>query len=257
MPNERAELSEDAVLGGMLRLRQPRRGHRIGHDAILLAAACPARPGENAIDLGAGVGAAGLALARRVDDLTVTLVEIDPALAALAAENARLNGVAERVKAVTLDVAAPARAFAALGLRPESAMHVLMNPPFHDPGRQRVSPDRQRRLAHAASHDTLTAWTKAAVRLLRPRGTVTLIWRADGLGAVLRALAPHFGAVVVLPVHPKPDAAAIRILVRATKGSQAPMALLPGLVLADGSGRPTPEAETVLRQGATLPLAKP
>jgi len=256
MPDREAALSEDAVLGGMLRLRQPRRGHRIGHDAILLAAACPARPGENAVELGAGVGAAGLALARRVDGLAVTLVEIDPELAAIAAENARINGVDDRVRAVALDIAAPARVFAAAGVRPESAMRVLMNPPFHDPARQRVSPDRRRRLAHAASRETLALWIKAAARLLRPRGTLTLIWRADGLGEVLQALAPDLGAATVLPVHPKPEAPAIRILARATKGSRAPLALMPGLVLADEAGRPTPAAEAVLREGATLPLAK-
>src|SRR6516164_10768778 len=103
MPAE-ADLSDDAVLGGRLRLRQPRRGHRFGHDAILLAAAVAARAGERAVELGAGVGAAGLALARRVEAVEVTLVEIDPALTALAAENAERNGLAGRVRAVSLDV---------------------------------------------------------------------------------------------------------------------------------------------------------
>jgi tRNA1(Val) A37 N6-methylase TrmN6 len=250
-----AEFTDDAVLGGRLRLRQPARGHRFGHDAILLAAACPARSGEQAMDLGAGVGAAGLALAARVDGCTVTLVEIDPALAALAAENAQRNGLAARVRAVVLDSAAGARAFTVAGLPPESFARVLMNPPFNDPVRQRASPDRSRRLAHAAPAATLAAWIRTATRLLRPRGTLSLIWRADGLADVLGTLAPGFGAVTVLPVHPKPDAPAIRILVRAAKGSHAPLQLLPGLILADRSGRPTPEAEAVLRAGAGLPLA--
>src|SRR5262245_64627827 len=82
-----SDLTEDAVLGGKLRLKQPTGGHRFGHDAILLAAACPARAGERVVDLGAGVGAAGLALALRVDGTKLVLVEIDAALAALAAEN--------------------------------------------------------------------------------------------------------------------------------------------------------------------------
>ena len=130
--------------GGRLRLRQPKRGHRVGHDAILLAAACPARAGERVVDLGAGVGAAGLALAARVPDATVTLVEIDPELAALAAANAERNDLAGRVRVALLDVAAPAHAFAAADLAPESVARVLMNPPFNDPVRQRASPDRRR-----------------------------------------------------------------------------------------------------------------
>src|SRR5262245_41741221 len=111
-----ADTTEDAALDGRLVLRQPRRGHRFGHDAILLAAATDARRGERACELGAGVGAAGLALAQRVDGLAVTLVEVDGAIAQLARHNASRNGLADRVTVATLDVAAPARVFADAGL---------------------------------------------------------------------------------------------------------------------------------------------
>jgi tRNA1(Val) A37 N6-methylase TrmN6 len=251
-----AEVTEDALLGGKLRLKQPRGGHRVGHDAILLAAACPARAGERVLDLGAGVGAAGLSLARRVEGTEIALVEVDPVLAGLAAENARLNGLETRVSSMVLDVAAPAHAFAAAGLAPETAARVLMNPPFNDPVRQRASIDPQRRLAHVRSGGTLPAWVKTAARLLRPRGTLTMIWRADGLAEVLQALASAFGAATVLPVHPGEREAAIRVLVRATKASRAPLVLLPGLVLNDASGRPTAQAEAVLRGDAVLPLGE-
>src|SRR6476619_369712 len=224
------EVTADTVLGGRLLLKQPRRGHRVGHDAILLAAACPARARERVVDLGAGVGAAGLALAQRVDDSRVTLVEIDPGLAALAAENAQANGLAGRVSAVVLDVTAPAR--------------------------QRAAPDRQRRLAHAGPDGTLAAWIKTAARLLRPGGTLTLIWRADGLAAVLKALDAAFGAVTVFPIHSRAGEPAIRVLVRAAKSSRVPLALLPGLVLNDSAGVPTAQAEAVLRGGAVLPLGQ-
>ena len=198
----RGQTSDDAVLGGKLVLRQPLRGYRFGHDSILLAAAADAHAGEHAVELGAGVGAAGLALARRVGELTVTLVELDPALTALAQENAGRNGLATRVGAVCLDVAAPAAAFAAAGLAPGTAACVLMNPPFNAP--QNPSPDRGRRMARTASPETLHVWLATAARLLRPSGTVTVIWRADGLGDLLAALAADFGAVALLLVHPKP-----------------------------------------------------
>jgi tRNA1(Val) A37 N6-methylase TrmN6 len=246
-------VTDDAVLGGRLVLRQPSRGHRFGHDAILLAAATPAKAGEHAVDLGAGVGAAGLALASRVAGLTVTLVEIDPALAALAGENISRNGFADRVRAVALDVTAGARGFAASALPPASAARVLMNPPFNDPAMSRGSPDAGRRRAHVSAG--IAPWLRSAQRLLGADGTVTLIWRADGLADVLGALAPGFGAVAVQPVHPRPDAPAIRVLVRAVKGSRAPLALLPGLALAGADGRPSAEAEAALRHGASLPLA--
>src|SRR5258708_17637590 len=152
-----AEGAEDAVLGGKLRLKQTTGGHRCGHDAILLAAACPARAGERVVDLGAGVGAAGLALALRVAGTNVVLVEIDAALAALAAENAQLNALAARVSSLVLDVAAPASAFAAAGLESESAARGLMNPPLKHSARRITTTDLPARPAHAGSPETRRA----------------------------------------------------------------------------------------------------
>lgn len=248
--------TDDAVLGGRLHLRQPRRGHRFGHDAILLAAATGARSGEHAVDLGAGVGAAGLALAARVNDLRVTLIDIDSTLTMLAAENAELNGLAGRVRAVTLDVAGAAKAFTTAGLKAGSVARVLMNPPFNDPARQNISPNAGRRLAHAGRSALLAQWLKTASRLLGANGVLTLIWRADGLGDVLGALPPVFGSVAVLPVHPRADKPAIRVLVRATKGGRSPLTLYPNLLLQDERGLPSAAAEKVLRDGTTLPLAE-
>ena len=254
--NGAGAITDDAVLDGRLRLRQPAHGHRVGHDAILLAAATAAKKGEHAVELGAGVGAAGLALAQRIDGLRVTLVEVDPALVALAQENADRNGLAPRVNAVALDVAASARAFTAAGLKPGSADRVLMNPPFLDVTRQRASPHAGRRLAHAASPGVLTTWISAASRLLSARGVLTLIWRADALEDVLAALKRGFGGVAVLPVHPKRGAPAIRVLVHAAKQSRAPLRIYPGLILSAADGRPSEEASAVLRGRSVLPLAE-
>lgn len=253
-PDGAIETTEDAALGGRLTLRQPRRGHRFGHDGVLLAAATAARPSDHVVDLGAGVGLAGLALAARVPGLTVTLVEIDPQLVALATENARSNGLAHCVQALALDATASARALATAGLKPGSAQRVMMNPPFNDPARQRPSPDTNRAHAHNALPERLIGWCKTAGRLLTANGTLTLIWRADGLPEVLAALDGGFGGITVLPVYPRPHAAAIRILIGATKGSRAPFALLPGLILNDAHGRPSSAAETVLREGTALTL---
>jgi tRNA1(Val) A37 N6-methylase TrmN6 len=242
--------SEDALLGGKLVLRQPLRGHRFGHDAVLLAAATPAQRSEHAVELGAGVGAAGLVLARRVEGLAVTLVELDPSLTALARENAERNLLSERVRAVCLDAAGPPPQFAAAGLHPDCADHVLMNPPFNAP--DNPSPDGARRLARAGSPDTLVQWIATGARLLRADGDLTLIWRADGLADVLAALAAGFGAIAIVPVYPKPQAAAIRVLVRTTKNSRAPLTVQPGLILAGNDKKPTAQAEAILRDGPPL-----
>lgn len=249
------DLTDDFVLGGRLKLLQPKRGHRVGHDAMLLAAAVDADPQDVAVDLGAGVGAAGLALARRVAGVTVRLVEIDPALAALAAANAARNGLADRVGVHVLDVEGAAAAFAAAGLPPGSATRVLMNPPFHDADRGDVSPDLGRRRAHVARSGSLSRWMSAASRLLAGGGVLTLIYRAEALGDLITAItAAGLGDVAVRPVHPKPGLAAIRVLIRAVKDSRAPLSILPGLILAGADGRPSAQAETILREGVALPL---
>ena len=250
-----ADTSEDAVLGGKLRLRQPLRGHRVGHDAILLAAASGGRAGELAVDLGAGVGAAGLALAVRVEGLKVALVEIDPALCALATDNARLNGLDTRVRAFALD-GENVPALASAGLPENSSDRVLMNPPFNDATRQNVSPDPRRRLAHVGGPGLLPRWAATAAWLLKPQGVMTLIWRADGLPEVLNALANDFGSVGVLPVLPHAGSPPIRVLVRAVNGGQAKLADYPALILNDDHGKPTAAAEAVLRGGETLRIAE-
>jgi tRNA1(Val) A37 N6-methylase TrmN6 len=130
-----------------------------------------------------------------------------------------------------------------------------MNPPFNAP--HNLSPDRGRRLARATSPGLLAQWIDTAARLLRPDGVLTLIWRADGLAHVLAALTAGFGAIAIVPVYPKPGTAAIRVLLRATKNSHAPLALLPGVILADSDNKPTAQAQAILRDGAALVLTAP
>ena len=246
---EMADVTEDGFLGGRLTLRQPRKGHRAGHDAMLLAASTAARPGDRVVEFGAGVGAAGLALATRVGSLDLLLVDIDPALAQLARDNATLNRIAGRV--VTLDVAAGIDAFAEADLLPDSADVVMMNPPFNDAVRHRASPDANRATAHVAAPATLADWIHAARRVLKSSGALTMIWRADGLADVLAVLDRGFGGLVVQPLHATSEDAAIRVLLRAIKGGRAPLRLLPGIVVT------SEEVKTALRNATGLPLAGP
>jgi tRNA1(Val) A37 N6-methylase TrmN6 len=249
------DLTEDAFLGGQLRLHQLKSGHRAGHDAMLLAAATAARPGDRVADLGAGVGAAGLAVAHRVPGIDLVLVEIDPTLAGLARHNAAANAIAAEV--IVLDVESASSAFAAANLLPDSVDAVLMNPPFNDSARHRPSPDSAREVAHVATVTTLEGWIHAARRILKPKGTLTLIWRADGIADVLAALERGFGSLELLPVHADVTVPAIRILIRAIKGGRAPTRLHTSLVLNDESGAPNKEVEDILTGKGILPLANP
>jgi tRNA1(Val) A37 N6-methylase TrmN6 len=245
------EITEDAFLGGQLRLRQPRSGHRAGHDAMLLAAATSARSGDRVVDFGAGVGAAGLAVAKRVAGIELVLIEIDQALAALARANAAQNAIAADV--IVLDVTSAA-AFAAAGLAPDSADVVLMNPPFNDAARHRASPDKAREIAHVARAATLESWIHAGRRILKSGGVLTLIWRADGLVNVLAALDRGFGSLAILPVHGDAKNPAIRVLIRAIKGGKAPTEMHAALMLNE-SGVPNKQVQDVLAGKGVLPIA--
>jgi tRNA1(Val) A37 N6-methylase TrmN6 len=255
MNDRKDELTEDAFLGGKLRLRQPKSGHRAGHDAVLLAAATAARKGDRVVDLGAGVGAAGLAVAKRVTGIALVLVEIDEWLANLARGNAVFNTIA--AETVVLDVTANADAFATAGLAPDTVDVVLMNPPFNDSPRHRASPDKAREVAHVATAETLDGWIHTARRILKSGGVLTMIWRADGIARLLTALDRGFGGVVVLPVHADATSPAIRVLLRAVKGAKAPTRIQPALILNDESGRPVQKVQDILEGKGVLPLAIP
>ena len=181
------------------------------------------------VDFGAGVGAAGLALASRVAGLDLLLVEIDPRLARLARDNAAANGIKADIASARRDLVS--QNLCRRGLRPDSVDVVLMNPPFNDDRRHRASPDEARALAHVAGPATLEGWIQAARRVLKSGGALTLIWRADGIADVLAALARGFGSLQILPVHGEAAKPAIRVLVRAVKGGRAPSRLYRWLVL--------------------------
>jgi tRNA1(Val) A37 N6-methylase TrmN6 len=251
------DLTDDAFLGGALHILQPKRSYRAGLDAVLLAAACPARADEPVLDAGAGVGTVGLCVARRVDDARVTLVEIEPELAGLARKNAERNGLDERVAVVEADVRGGGRAFHAgveSALKPGTFAHAVANPPYVSAGGGTEPPDRLKAAAHQMAEDDLDQWVRFLATALTGDGTATMIHRADALGAVVRTFESRFGAIKVFPIFPRERVAANRIIMQGVKGSRAPLQMLPGLVLhGDGNGF-LPRAEAILRDGAGLAL---
>jgi tRNA1(Val) A37 N6-methylase TrmN6 len=245
------EIGEDRILDGRLTLLQPKKGHRAGSDAVLLAATLPELGAGPLLDMGAGVGTVGLVAALAQPALLVTLLERDPDLAALAARNAAANGLETRIRVVAADLGAPATELERAGLTTASFAGVAMNPPFYAAGEARLSPVANRRAAHVVE-TPLSVWLKTARRLLMPGGRLALIHRAEALPEVLAGLATGFGSVGLRPVHALADRPAIRILVSATLGSKKPAALLPALVLHREDGAMTALSEALHRGAATL-----
>jgi tRNA1(Val) A37 N6-methylase TrmN6 len=243
----------DSFLGGRLLLHQPAGGHRCGTDAVLLAAAVPADFSGLAIDVGAGIGAAGLALAITRPRAQVGLLEIDPFAASLARANIAQNGLADRCYVAEADLLNPAGRRAA-GLRDEGAGLVISNPPFLDPGKARLSPELRKRRAHTMPEEgqsALAAWIAASLALVAPGGSFIMIHRPDVLPVIVQSLAGRAGGITVLPVHPWLKTKARRILLRAKKGSRAPFALAPPLVLHNEQGF-TAAADSLHRGRSTI-----
>ena len=244
-PSEATEIVENALLGGRVRLRQPVKGYRAGMDAALLAASISLQPGQRLLEAGCGAGAVLMQIAARRPGVRLTGLERDSAMAALARENATLNGVEATI--LEGDVAA---GFRALDL--ELFDWAISNPPFFDdPGALRA-PSPGKRGAWMAD-DGLAAWTGFLLKAVREGGRIGVIHRADRLADLLALLGEKAGSFAVRGLHPYADEPAKRVLVSAVKTGKAPLRLLPPLILHDRTGaKHTPQAEAILRGEASL-----
>lgn len=242
----------DALLGGRLRLWQPAAGYRAGIDPLFLAASVPAVAGQTVLDLGCGVGTAGLAVMRRVPGVAVTGIEVQPAYAALARRNAAGNDLPLTV--IEADIAAlPA------DLRGQAFDHVIANPPYFDRAASVAGGDPAREAGRGEA-TPLAVWVDVAARRVRPGGHVTFIHRAERLPDLLALMGARLGSLQVLPLWPRAGRAAHLCLIRGRKGGRAAFRLQAGVVLHDGDAHPgdrdhySPAITAVLKDAAALPF---
>ncbi len=241
--------TEDTLLGGRVRLKQPANGARVAIDPVFLAAAVPAEPHQLVLDVGCGAGAAALCLAARVPQCRIIGLELQRDLVRLAGENAALNGMSDRVSLIAGDLLRPPPR-----LSPGMFDHVMANPPFIERGRGTPAASPAKALATIEGEANLGDWVRFALAMVRGRGTVSFVHRADRIDALIGHLAGRAGDIAIFPLWPMAGRAASRILVRATTQVAAPARLLPGLILHEADGRFSEAAEAVLRGGAGLVL---
>lgn len=243
------EVTHDTLLGGRVRFAQPAAGYRVAIDPILLAASVTAPRNGRAVELGCGAGAALLCLATRRPDLQLVGVEIDAASAELARRNVAANRLTDRVEIVVADVRRPPAS-----LDPGSFDAVLANPPYLTDARADPSTAHAKRRATIGAEGELGAWVGSAIALLRRKGALTFIQRADRLDDLLAALHGIAGEIVVFALWPKAGEAARRVIVRARKGLKSPLRLAAGLVLHEADGSYSDAARRILRDGAAIEL---
>lgn len=233
------------LLGGRVLYRQPAEGFRSGIEAVLLAATVPARIGAHVLEAGTGAGAGLLCLSHRVAGIQATGVELNPAIAAIAAENARRNGFPD-IDIVVGDIASVAL--------PAAFDHAIANPPYHPPDGS-VSPDAGRELAKRGSADLIETWIGRLSGALRRRGSLSLIVPAWLIPTCLTAMAATGSPCsAVFPLWPKPGRPAKLVLLRGIRNGLGPMRMLPGLVLHRADGSFTEAAQAILADAAALPL---
>jgi len=237
------------VLGKSVRLLQPEGGFRTSLDSVMVAAACPARPGDRILDLGCGVGGASFCLLHRINDIFVQGIDIQPEYIDLAQKNITLNNKTKRCEFIVADV----RQFK-FSEPDQRVHHVLCNPPFLEAGTYTPSPDlgRATALGHQDEDLVLTDWIDCAFHALKSGGSLTMIHRADAIDKIIQGMGKKFGQIEIFPLWPHMGEAAKRVIVRAVKDRRSPARIYAGMILHQADGSYTPEADAVLRNAAPI-----
>jgi tRNA1(Val) A37 N6-methylase TrmN6 len=246
---EPPELTQDTLLAGRVRLSQPAAGYRVAIDPVFLAAVVPAEAGDAVLDVGTGVGAAALCLAWRVPGCRVTGLESQSAMARLAMANAEANAMQDRITILIGDLLRPPPR-----LSPASFDHVMANPPHLAGSAASPTPDAGKAASNVEGEAKLADWLRFCLTMAKPKGSISLVHRADRLDALLADLRGQAGEITVFPLWPGGARPATRVLVRARRGSAAPTRLAAGLVLHETDGSYSAAAQAVLRDGAALVL---
>ena len=241
------EVTEDALLGGRIRIRQRVRGYRVNVDTLLLAAAVEARDGMRLMEAGCGVGAALIAVAVRNENISLLGVERETNIAEVARENVALNAMSQRIEIVTGDALDKSADYGVFD-------GVFLNPPFDADGEGNAPAEARR---HALiTNASIDLWIAALADRLKGSAALTLIHRAAKLPEILAALDGRLGGVEIIPIRPIAAKPAARVIVRARKGSRAGLKLLKGLDLHDATdAKYSSEAEALLRGEAVLTWA--
>lgn len=241
------DFTQDYLLGGKVTIRQPSLGYRVAIDPIFLAASIDAKEGESVLDVGMGVGAASLCLAYRNLHCKIVGLEVQREYVRMAAENIILNEVRNRVEVLHGDLLkSPPR------LAAGTFSHVMANPPYLESTRSNTSLDIGKATANIEAEAKLEQWAKFCLLMVKPKGTVTFIHRADRLDHILSYFAGKMGEITVFPLWPGKGKPAKRVIVKGRKNSNAPMRLLPGLNLHEPDGSYSREAEAILRDASSL-----
>jgi len=241
------------VLDKHVQLHQAPGGFRTSMDSIMLAAACPVKAGQNVLDLGCGVGSAGLCVLYRTQSTELLGVDIQADHIELAQKNASLNGMAERSSFLCADIRDLKRNDI------DTFDHVICNPPYKEAGTHKHSPSpaKAQAMGHADEDISLRSWIDCAWRHIKGQGSLTIVHEAEQCDSIMHGLysargGRRFGRVEIIPLYPRIGSAAKRVIIRAWKHKKGGSRILYGIALHNTDGSYTSEADTILRGGQAL-----
>lgn len=249
------QTSKDLFLNGLVELLQPVEGYRAATDPVLLAASIPAKKGQKVLDVGCGVGAATFCLAARIEGLSLSGVEIQSPLVAIAQENIRLNKREENVRILEGNITKRL-----MDPEPNSFDHVMANPPFYEAGSGHRPPNEIKARAHMEEDAQLSDWVDYMLRMAKPKGTITFINRSERLEETLAAFKGRIGDLILFPIWSMSPTGekkrfAKRFILQGRKGVKTPMRFAPGLVVHEDDGGYSAKASAILKDGDSLNLS--
>jgi tRNA1Val (adenine37-N6)-methyltransferase len=215
-----------------------------GTDAVLLAHFAQIKAGERAADFGTGGGIIPILLCARVAGLSITGIEVQPELCAMAQKSVALNGLEDRINIVCGDIR-DAKSIMGTGLDA-----VVCNPPYEkaDSGKPHASPHVG--IAKREMLCTLRDVAAGAAAVLRTGGRLYMIYRTERFAELTAELVRHkLEPKRIQMVAPRADKPPGFALVEARKGARPGVTFLPQMVIYETDGSYTPLLKKIYGEG--------
>jgi tRNA1Val (adenine37-N6)-methyltransferase len=242
----------DVLFDGKLSLFQSGTGYRFSLDALLLANFVTVKRRDRVIDLGTGNGVIPLALADYYPSITLTGVEIQPAMAQRARKSLNLNQLDNRIKIVMGDV----RSIDAI-LEAASYEVAVSNPPYRKPSSGRISPNRERQIARHETQGDLCDFLRAGAFLLRAQGRMAIVYPAvRSIDLLMTMRQARIEPKRLRMVHSFAGVEASLVLVEGVKGGKSGAEVLAPLTIYQHDKEYTEEVAAAIA-GARIELSSP
>ena len=234
------ETVENLQLNG-LRLIQKKNGFRFGMDSVLLADFADIRPKDTVADFGTGNGVLLFLLYGRNKGHRYYAFYIQPEATDLVLRNAYLNGLEERITAVTAD-AAEVSGY----ISPCSVDAVICNPPYGLPDASLLSPNKTRAIARNQNADTLDHLLSGAFSVLKGKGKLFMVYPAPQMLFLMKSMqSRHLEPKRFRLVYPYADKPANLVLIEAVKDAKPMLHPMPPLIIYSKDGSLTNELKSV------------